>query len=67
MNPIKKTAIRTKNHFGRHKVAYGMTVVSILLIKGNLHNMKEFDKFLVSKDINPLEFWDKTSFDALNI
>ncbi|HSX24543.1 MAG TPA: hypothetical protein VLG69_01095 [Candidatus Andersenbacteria bacterium] len=66
MNPIKKIAVKTKNHLGRHKFAYGMTAVSILLIKTNVSAMKSYDKFLVSKDINPLEFWNPEMFKELN-
>jgi len=66
MNPIKKIAVKTKNHLGRHKFAYGMTAVSILLVKANVKNMQSFDQFLVTKDINPLEFWNPEMFKELN-
>lgn len=65
MNPIKKIAVKTKNHIGRNKVAYGMTAVSILLLQGSIRNQQRFDTFLVEKGINPLEFWNKEMFDEL--
>ena len=66
MNPIKSIARKTKNHIGRNKVAYGMTAVSILLLRGSMHNQKAFDKFMVEKGINPLEFWTPEYFAQLN-
>lgn len=57
MNRPKKAVIRVKNHVARHKVAYGMTAVAALAIRGSYRNSQAFDRFLASKDINPLEFW----------
>jgi len=66
MNPIKKIAVKTKNHIGRNKVAYGMTALSILLIRGAVREQKAFDAFLVTHDINPMEFWTPELFAELN-
>lgn len=66
VNPVRKSISVAKNHVVRHRGAYIMGAVAFLAIALQQHNRVEFNKFLESRDIDPMEYYNPEYFAELN-
>lgn len=60
---IKDKANKVKEHLTDHKWTYFWATAAILLWNGQSRNIREFDKFMTEKGIDPLEFWNPEWYD----
>jgi hypothetical protein len=57
MDKTRRTLKRIKNHFAANKAAYVMGAVALAAIALQQTSRIEHDKFLISKGIDPDEFY----------
>lgn len=63
-NKIKVVATRVKDHVVTHKAAYAFGGLAVTAIALQKKQSKEFDKFLTSKGIDPMEFYLPEAFQV---
>jgi hypothetical protein len=62
MKNLKNSTIRVKNHIARYKVQYAIVGTSTVFLTIMNRNGNEWKEFLVSKGIDPLEFFCPEAF-----
>jgi hypothetical protein len=65
-NTLKAIPSKVKNHIASNKAAYVAGAVAIAAIALQQRNRKEFDKFLISKDIDLDEYYLPEAFAEKN-
>lgn len=57
-NEIETTTwSKIKNHFNRHKVSYALGALVLFMMHNNVKNMRQWEEFLTSKGIDPMEYF----------
>ena len=54
------------NHVASHKAAYVAGAIAIAAVALQQRNRKDFDAFMISKGIDPLEYYCPEEFEELN-
>lgn len=61
-NKTVETLTWVKDHVKRNKFTYFLAFLALVLGNGNRLNSKHFDKFLIQKGHDPLEFWCEEAY-----
>jgi hypothetical protein len=66
MDKTKKTLKRIKTNVATHRAAYVMGAVAVTAIALQQSNRKAFDKFMISKGIDPEEYYCPEAYAEKN-